>query len=407
MRNFKHSMTAVIAVAMISSLTAIQSSDIINKKNIREQALSAAAVHSNITIAQKDVTDGVKGVALENNEYEQREAQQAIENTDKSNYQLGYVEISAGTLPIQSGPSGNSERVGELNVCDQVEILEKSESGYVKVESEAGTGYVLADAITDNKSDAEYAAMQYDNYKKAKIVSFGNGVNVRSEASTDSSIVNTLADESDIVVLDGEGDFVKIAFGADMEEGYVINTTVDFTGDWIKKDKVSDIQQQAEERKAAARRAEAAAIANSNAGGYSTLSQAKVNSSQSSGSSSGGQAIVDTAMQYLGVPYVWGGTSPSGFDCSGLVQYVCAKNGISVNRVAADQRNNGTYVSRENLQPGDLVFFGGSGGIHHVGIYVGDGKMIHAPQTGDVVKISSIETNYRISTYAGAVRVAN
>ena len=110
-------------------------------------------------------------------------------------------------------------------------------------------------------------------------------------------------------------------------------------------------------------------------------------------------------MQYLGVPYVWGGTSPSGFDCSGLVQYVCRQNGISVPRVAASQRGAGTYVSRENLQPGDLVFFSNGGGISHVGIYVGNGNMIHAPQTGDVVKISSIETSYRISHYAGAVRV--
>ena len=110
-------------------------------------------------------------------------------------------------------------------------------------------------------------------------------------------------------------------------------------------------------------------------------------------------------MKYLGVPYVWGGTSPSGFDCSGLVQYACKKNGISVPRVAASQRNVGKSVSRQNLQPGDLVFFSSGGRVSHVGIYVGNGNMIHAPQTGDVVKISSIETSYRVSHYAGAVRV--
>ena len=94
----------------------------------------------------------------------------------------------------------------------------------------------------------------------------------------------------------------------------------------------------------------------------------------------------------------------------GIAKYISlvissADEGISVSRVAADQRNNGTYVSRDNLQPGDLVFFGKGGNIHHVGIYVGNGNMIHAPQTGDVVKISSINTEYRISQYAGAVRV--
>jgi cell wall-associated NlpC family hydrolase len=93
------------------------------------------------------------------------------------------------------------------------------------------------------------------------------------------------------------------------------------------------------------------------------------------------------AMQYLGVPYVWGGASRAGMDCSGLVMVVYAQLGISLPHFAAAQYGFGTPVARDQLQPGDLVFFDG---LDHVGIYAGGGQVIHAPHTGDVVKISSL-----------------
>jgi len=114
----------------------------------------------------------------------------------------------------------------------------------------------------------------------------------------------------------------------------------------------------------------------------------------------GGQAVA-IAEQYLGVPYVWGGASPSGFDCSGLVMYVYGRLGVSLPHNAAAQYSMGTPVPRDALEPGDLVFFDGLG---HVGIYVGGGSFIHAPHTGTVVQISSLSGWYS-STYVGARRI--
>jgi peptidoglycan DL-endopeptidase CwlO len=111
--------------------------------------------------------------------------------------------------------------------------------------------------------------------------------------------------------------------------------------------------------------------------------------------------VVGIAMQYLGVPYVWGGSTPRGFDCSGLVSYVFAQIGVSVPHSSYSQFGMGTAVSINDLQPGDLVFFAGAS---HVGIYIGGGQFIHAPHTGDVVKISSL-SGYYSSNFAGARRI--
>ena len=111
--------------------------------------------------------------------------------------------------------------------------------------------------------------------------------------------------------------------------------------------------------------------------------------------------VVGIAERYLGTPYVWGGASPAGFDCSGFTMYVYAQVGISLPHNAAAQYGYGSPVSRGSLAPGDLVFFDGLG---HVGIYVGGNTFIHAPHTGDVVKYSTL-TGWYASTYFGARRL--
>lgn len=114
-------------------------------------------------------------------------------------------------------------------------------------------------------------------------------------------------------------------------------------------------------------------------------------------------AAVGIAMQYLGVPYKWGGASPeSGFDCSGFLMYVYGKLGVSLPHNAAMQYGLGTAVSKDQLQPGDLVFFDGLG---HNGMYIGGGQFIHAPHSGDVVKISSLSDSWYARTWVGARRL--
>lgn len=123
--------------------------------------------------------------------------------------------------------------------------------------------------------------------------------------------------------------------------------------------------------------------------------------------SASGDAICAEAAKYLGVPYVWGGSTPDGFDCSGLVQYVFRSLGIEISRTTYTQVNEGIPVSKDELQPGDLIFFGSGLNVHHVGIYVGNGMMIHAPRTGTVVQYQSIDDPYYASEFSCARRFVN
>ncbi len=118
--------------------------------------------------------------------------------------------------------------------------------------------------------------------------------------------------------------------------------------------------------------------------------------------------IVQTARSQLGTPYRYGGSSPKGFDCSGLAMYVYRKNGIDIPRTATDQFYEGRRISKRNIQPGDLVFFRISGsGVSHVGIYVGRGKFIHAPKPGKKVGYASLAKTYWSHRYLGAVSYLN
>jgi cell wall-associated NlpC family hydrolase len=180
------------------------------------------------------------------------------------------------------------------------------------------------------------------------------------------------------------------------------------------------LRREAEERarraaEEAARQAAAAARAASNS---ATVSRGAGRTAQPNGRvfddsrlGAGRPDAVVTAMQYLGVPYMWGGTTPAGFDCSGLMWYSYRKIGITIPRTSSNQFTVGAFIPRDRtdlLLPGDLVFFGYDGDpgrIHHVGMYVGGGDFVHAPSSGRPVQVESLTARIaRRGDYVGATR---
>lgn len=119
--------------------------------------------------------------------------------------------------------------------------------------------------------------------------------------------------------------------------------------------------------------------------------------------------IVELAKKYIGGKYVWGANGPNAFDCSGLTQYVFAKNGIGLNRTAAEQAKQGVKVSKSELEPGDLVFFkkinSVGAGVSHVGIYIGNGKFIHASTPAKGIRVDNLNDDYYTTRFHSARRV--
>jgi peptidoglycan DL-endopeptidase CwlO len=164
---------------------------------------------------------------------------------------------------------------------------------------------------------------------------------------------------------------------------------------------IREIQARERARQAELERQARARLASAPSPASAPAAQAEVVAASGSAPAPTHGGVVGIAMQYLGVPYVWGGASPSGFDCSGFVMYVYAQVGVSLPHNAAAQYGYGSPVSRSELAAGDIVFFNGLG---HNGLYIGNGQFIHSPHTGDVVKISSLSDSWYASSYVGARR---
>lgn len=260
-----------------------------------------------------------------------------------------------GGLRLRNGVGTDAAILTTLPNGTQVEVSGITEEGWFQVTYQDTMGYV----------SGEYLVMNEDEVQALEVVSepvYGKvtegPLNVRSAPNTDADRVKQISAGTVVQILDQLDGWYAIA------DGYVC-------ADYVT---IVDA-------------AEAAAAASS---------------------SSSGAQVVAFAKQFLGYPYVYGGTSPRGFDCSGFVKYVYANFGININRTASAQLDNGTPVSMSELQPGDLVFFRkstSSSRASHVGIYIGGGQFIHASTSSTGVIISNMSSAYYTTGFVGGRRL--
>ena len=275
------------------------------------------------------------------------------------------AKVQADALYLRESPGG--EIITTLPQDTMVAVLNNSSSWY-KVVANGKEGYVSSEYLTGSlTTDFSLGS--------AKIVC-DTTVNFRSQPNTSSSVLASLRNGTVVSVTGVQGGWFKVTYNG--QKGYVHPDYLSF----------SNVQ----------------GSGSTGSSGSSSITPPS-NSVSYNGSSEKRAAVLEYAAQFLGTPYVYGGSTPSGFDCSGFTSYVFKNTVGSIPRVAQAQFDATTRVSMDELLPGDLVFFGSSASsISHVGIYVGNNQFIHSPHTGDVVKYDSLTGSYA-SRFQGGGRV--
>lgn len=301
------------------------------------------------------------------------------------------MTIESEKLNIKILPLINANSIGTLKKGDVVTVISKANK-WTFIQTDSLAGWITTNVTTtkNNNEDKEENVVDntvtdepvnnedetlYDNTVTKYVNSLS--VYVRKGPSTSDEIVTSLIKDTDVTVVGENGEWYKIKYKE--IEGYIYKNLLsdNKTGETNRSGKFIDIEPEKQE--------------------------------STNTSSSLGEEIVAYAKQYLGCPYVYGGSGSSSFDCSGFTMYVYKHFGYSLSHSASAQSNRGEYVAKENLQPGDLVFFleyPTMDGIGHCGIYIGNGEFIHASSgTGYCVKISTLLSGSYYNRYATARRL--
>lgn len=270
--------------------------------------------------------------------------------------------VTASSLNFRSGPSTSYSIIGSLQKGQQVEYISESGS-WAKVKYNGVTGYVHGDYLTKSTSTGISTSQGTTQY-----VNSTSGLNVRSGAGTTYSKLGTLEYKEKVTVLSTSNGWAKINYKG--QAGYVSSSYLQST----------------------------------------VPSGSTSNSGSNNSVSASASSVIAYAKTLLGKPYVWGAQGPNSFDCSGFTYYVFKnKAGIILPRTSSAQSKYGTYVSRNNLRAGDLVFFdtngANNGQVSHVGLYIGNGQMIHASYSQKKIVIDNFNSSYFKRTFVNGRRV--
>ena len=282
----------------------------------------------------------------------------------------GAATVDTTNLNVRTGPGKSYPVITTLNEGDIIVILERTDSDWYYINFHGITGYVNTMYLRD--------VLTAENFSAIGIIT-GDQVNIRSRPYLSSDLLATYPERTEMTVIGINNGWYKVN-----HERYI---------GYIRSDYMTIIN--------GTRASSSYTNSSSGSTAYSSYSSPPVNLTL-------GEQVVAYALNFLGCNYIYGGTSPSGFDCSGLVTYVYREFGISVTRDAHGQfRDNGVYVEKPDLAPGDLVFFSTNGGgyIHHVGIYIGDNEFVHASTYSTGVIVSRLDSAYYINEYYGAKRL--
>lgn len=306
----------------------------------------------------------------------------------KQNTKVDIVNITGLWAYIKTENITGWIRVDKISVTDSNTAQNNNTSNQSQDNSEQTNNQNNSENQTNNQTENNEKTTNNDQeYTPKNYYIKSSAVNIRSKSTTSSDVVTTLTQNTQVKVVGEEGDWYKVEVNG--KSGYILKSLLSAS----KVEVTSRSSNQDRETN-----------------NTETIKQTSTNNTEQQATtydSSKGEEIIAYAKKYLGCKYVYGGSGPSTFDCSGFTMYVYKHFGYSMGHSAVTQAGLGKYVSKSNLQPGDLVIFNNSANtsIGHVGIYVGGGNFIHASSGGGRIMISSLSGSYYKARYVTARRI--